>query len=131
MNQKNGLLLLIACILVVSLSACQTAPTPTTVPPTTAAPTAGVVAYPMPTTPPAPTAYPEPQITSEPGNWSDVMGLLQKGDVTKIIQTRNLNVYLTLKDGRTLKVTEPALDEIARLITQCGDTCKNLSVDNQ
>jgi hypothetical protein len=63
--------------------------------------------------------------------WSQVQSIVFSGQVTKIGQTHDLNVYITLKDGRTFKVVEPAIDDILKLVQQCGDLCKDVKVATQ
>ena len=58
--------------------------------------------------------------------WEQVPGLLNFGVVTKVIQTHDLLVYLTLQDGRTLQAAEPKIDEIVRQIEACGEMCKDI-----
>lgn len=59
--------------------------------------------------------------------WSQVPGLINSGLITKVVQTGDLKVYMTIADGRTLATTQPALDEIQKIISNCGQACKDLS----
>ena len=61
-------------------------------------------------------------------NWEQAIGLIFSGEVIKVAQTHDLKVYLTLKDGRTLETVEPAIDEILRMIENCGEACKTIAV---
>jgi hypothetical protein len=74
--------------------------------------------------------YPDLKDGSEV-QWSQVQSIVFSGQVTKIGQTHDLNVYITLKDGRTFKVVEPAIDDILKLVQQCGDLCKDIKVATQ
>jgi len=59
-------------------------------------------------------------------DWDLVSGLVYAGYVSKIVQTHDLKVYLTLKDGRTFLTAEPAIDEIIKMIEACGETCEDV-----
>ena len=59
-------------------------------------------------------------------DWSLVSGLVYAGYVSRIVQTHDLKVYLTLKDGRTFLTAEPAIDEIIKMIEACGETCEDV-----
>jgi hypothetical protein len=63
--------------------------------------------------------------------WPQVQGIIFSGQVAKVGQTHDLNVYLTLKDGRTFKTVEPAIDDVLKLIQACGDLCKEIRVATQ
>jgi hypothetical protein len=60
--------------------------------------------------------------------WEQAMGIIGYGVVTKVMQTHDMKVYLTLEDGRTFVTVEPAIDDIIRLIEECGETCKDIKV---
>jgi hypothetical protein len=60
--------------------------------------------------------------------WYQAVSMLLNGEVTSVMQTHDLKVYLSLKDGRTLFAIEPAIDEVMRIIRDCGDTCKGILV---
>ena len=60
--------------------------------------------------------------------WSQVHDIIFSGQVEKISQTHDLNVYITLKDGRTFKTVEPAIDDVIKLIKACGDLCKDIRI---
>ncbi len=60
--------------------------------------------------------------------WEQAMGAVYSSQVTKVMQTHDLKVYLTFKDGRTLVTVEPAIDDILKLIDSCGDLCKDIKV---
>ncbi len=61
-------------------------------------------------------------------DWSKVVGIIMSGQVSKVVQTHDLKVYLTLKDGRTIVSVEPVIDELMGLIDYCGDPCKDILV---
>jgi hypothetical protein len=60
--------------------------------------------------------------------WDQAIGTILSGYVTKAVQTHDKNVFITLSDGRTLKTTEPAIDDVIKLIQSCGDFCKNIVI---
>ena len=59
-------------------------------------------------------------------NWQTAVEILNTGQVTEAYQTHNLQVTLTLVDGRQIKTVEPSIDEIFREIEICGDICSNI-----
>jgi len=61
-------------------------------------------------------------------DWEQAVGALFSMQVTKVMQTHDLKVYITFKDGRTLVTVEPAIDEILKYIESCGDLCKDIKV---
>jgi len=60
--------------------------------------------------------------------WNIAIGMILSGQVTQVVQTHDLKVFITLKDGRTVETTEPAIDEVMQLIETCGDPCKEIRV---
>ena len=131
-------------------------PTPVaTAAPTSAAPAIPANAYPVPypllptldpylaPALPYPGAYPAQVAPLAPGEaavlypgvldgaevyWNQAVAMLQNGEVEKVMQTHDLKVYLTLKDGRTLLSYEPQIDEVMKAIQACGDPCKDILV---
>ena len=63
--------------------------------------------------------------------WPQVFGLLLSGEVTKVAQAEDLQVFLTLKDGRTFVTQQPSVDEILRMIESCGEACKDVLVETK
>lgn len=61
-------------------------------------------------------------------NWVQAVSMILNGEVTQVMQTHDLEVYLTLKDGRTLHSIEPQIDDVMKVIQSCGDPCKNILV---
>jgi len=88
-------------------------------------------AYPAPAAQPL-TAQSEPVLPELKDGaevqWSQVEKIVFSGQVVKIGQTHDLNVTITLKDGRTFKTVEPAIDDILKLVQACGDLCKDIKV---
>jgi hypothetical protein len=60
--------------------------------------------------------------------WIQAVSMILNGEVTKVMQTHDLKVYLTLKDGRTLLAIEPQIDEVMKVIQSCGDPCSKILV---
>lgn len=60
--------------------------------------------------------------------WEQAVAMILNGEVTQVMQTHDLKVYLTLKDGRTLFSIEPAIDDVMRIIESCGDPCKAIMI---
>jgi hypothetical protein len=60
--------------------------------------------------------------------WNQAVAMILNGEVLQVMQTHELKVYLTLKDGRTLLSVEPEIDEVMRVIQTCGDPCKDILV---
>jgi hypothetical protein len=76
-------------------------------------------AAPVETSPP----YPAPG-QAETIDWAQAEEIILSGNVIQIQQaTASLKVTLVLNDGRTLETTEPALDEVIRVIERCGSKC--------
>jgi hypothetical protein len=69
---------------------------------------------------PAPTPYPS-EIA-----WEQVPDLLATGEVETVFQTHALDVALQMKDGSQIATTEPGIDDIFRLVDECGDPCADL-----
>ena len=70
---------------------------------------------------PAPEANEAPMIT-----WEDAQNLILEGRVSQVTQLHNLTVILDLKDGSTVKTIEPAIDDVFKVIQQCGDKCADI-----
>ena len=60
--------------------------------------------------------------------WEQAVAMILNGEVTQVMQTHDLKVYLTLKDGRTLSSIEPVIDDVMRIIDFCGEPCKDILV---
>jgi hypothetical protein len=100
----------------------------------TVPPAAAQMAYPSPVVQPL-TAQTEPVYPDLKDGaevtWSQVKDIIFSGQVVRVGQTHDLNVYITLKDGRTFKTVEPAIDDVIKLIKACGDLCKDIKVATQ
>jgi hypothetical protein len=120
-----------------------------TTPPTQPVVTTGPTAYPIqPVATTGPTAYPIqaqptdlPSSSQKPGypppgtpetiDWATAQGILLSGQVVQVSQSHALQVILTLRDGRQLVTTEPAIDEVTKVLQQCGDPCKDIKVTTE
>ena len=60
--------------------------------------------------------------------WDEAVGLITGGMVTQAFQTHALEVRLNLTDGTSVVTTEPRIDEVFRVIRQCGDPCKDIMI---
>jgi hypothetical protein len=119
----------------------------------TSEPTAEVYPQPYPPLPtfdpymapavPDPYAYPDQGAPLAPGDagvlypgvqdgtevyWVQAVSMILNGEVTQVMQTHDLKVYLTLKDGRTLFSLEPEIDTVIQVIRSCGDPCKAIMI---
>ena len=74
--------------------------------------------------------YPAPS-EAEKVDWSKAEETILSGDVLHITQTKALEIYLLLKDGRMLVSTEPVLDEVMRVKEACGDKCSHVVMTNE
>jgi hypothetical protein len=158
MKSVNNRIKILLCLIVLSLisAACQsTAPaTPTSVAPTVENPTALPAAYPepypllpnldpyLPPVLPYPEAFPVQATSAVPEGaglypgvqdgaevyWIQAVSMLMNDEVKEVMQTHDLKVYLTLKDGRTLLSYEPKIDEIMNVIKTCGVPCSKILV---
>ncbi len=130
----------IALVVIIFLAACQSAtPVATFSPQQTAAP------YPPPQVTPLPNvgAYPALAVTESTGgamypapgsggtdtiSWDEAKSILLNGEVAEIVQLHSLEVKLTLKNGSMLSTTEPAIDDVFKVIDECGEKCADISV---
>ncbi len=134
--------LLILFSLLTLLAACVTPASPTASAPSAPAypPAQPAGAYPAAQPSGAYPAAAEPTAVAKPGVlypdlgdgaevvWDRAIAMISNNEVTKVMQTHDLKVFLTLKDGRTLVTVEPKIDEIINYLKLCGDPCKNIAV---
>ncbi len=67
-----------------------------------------------------PTPYPEEV------DWETAVEILNTGDVEMVIQSHNLDVTLTMKDGSEIQTVEPTIDLIFVEIEKCGNPCSEI-----
>lgn len=150
--------LLIMVLLVVLLTACQTAapveteapssvetriPSPMQVVITPSATTPAVaVKTPEPTDngpypgaveptkydPNNPAPYPGPGEGGTPVEWEEATRLILEGKVAQVTSFDNLMVIMVLKDGETVNTRQPTLDAVLDVIDECGDLCKDIEL---
>jgi hypothetical protein len=54
--------------------------------------------------------------------------MISDGQVTSVSQSHSLQVSLALTDGRVLHTVEPQIDEVLRVVNQCGERCRGVVV---
>ena len=69
-----------------------------------------------------PTPYPD-EIA-----WEQVADLLATGEVDTVFQNHARDVTFQMKDGSQITTVEPGLDDIFRLVDECGDPCEGLAL---
>lgn len=122
--RKRVLIALFLVIIILS-AACQTSPPSPTQPAYPAYPGFNAGVYPEAAT--GGGLYPG-YADGATITWEHAVAMVQNGEVASVTQNHQLTVILTLKDGRTLTTTEPAIDEIIHLIRSCGDPCKDITI---
>lgn len=60
--------------------------------------------------------------------WGQAMAWMYQGQVASAEQSPNAEIKLTLLDGRTIMTQSPQLDDVKRLINDCGVMCQNMQV---
>jgi hypothetical protein len=61
-------------------------------------------------------------------SWQTAREMILNGQVISVSQSHSLQVDLTLTDGRVLHTVEPQINEILRVIIQCGERCRGIVV---
>lgn len=88
-------------------------------------------AYPAPKEILAPTLpavlYPDLK-DGERADWSLFLSMMLNGEVAKIVKSADLQITLTLKDGRTLIATQPNPEAVTQALENCGEPCKTIEV---
>ncbi len=137
----------LALIFALALASCSPAPAPTQPPTEAAQPQDTPTSEPAPpaTAPvssntnlnpypgPGPTVeylttidpYPAP-VQGETIEWGKVAALLSGGGVSDVFQSHTLLVVINMKDDTVYATTEPAKDEIFKLLDQCGEQCNSV-----
>ncbi len=85
---------------------------------------------PMAMTTPVPVLTPTGEPNPVPAGlaWSEARQLILDGKVTRVTQAHSLTVTLTFADGSTRTTVEPQIDEVMRVVNECGDRCKGISI---
>ena len=60
--------------------------------------------------------------------WELAKEMILAGKVETLTQFHDLKVILELKDGSQFTTTEPALDDIVKVVEQCGAKCSDTSI---
>ncbi len=148
---KIRILLLLTLILAFSFAACQKAPAPATPgtqspavqqPAQTQAPVQGTAPVQPAQSQGTQQPYPGPQsqlqaetaaVTSNspyPGpegaekvDWAKAQEIIKSGIVMQVVQNHELQVIIITKDNKSYVTTEPALDDVMKVIQACGDKC--------
>jgi hypothetical protein len=142
---KKRILLSIILVLVVLLAACQpdnpnenAQPSGPAEPSPAAgnqAPTAYPMAQPMQAQPQAAQGsgsglYPGPKSGDEV-TWLQAAAMILNQEVSQIVVGSDLKVSLSLKDGRTLIAAVETPEDVTRVLTECGDPCKTIKVEQK
>lgn len=61
-------------------------------------------------------------------SWEEAVEVINTGKVRRGFQSHSLFVSLQLSDGSILHTKEPSIDEIFRVIEDCGSKCDNASI---
>jgi hypothetical protein len=77
-----------------------------------------VAGRPMPETNDAPTRI----------SWEEARQFILSGAVEFVFQAHSLEVQLTLHDGQHFITTEPSIDEVFRVVGDCGTPCMNIGL---
>lgn len=59
-------------------------------------------------------------------DWQTAVEILNEGQVAEVMQSHNLQVVLTLDNGRQIKTIEPEIDAIFREVERCGRVCDDI-----
>ena len=60
--------------------------------------------------------------------WEDALEVLYVCEVENVVQTHSLAVNIILKNDIVVSTKEPRIDEIFRVISQCGEKCKHIGL---
>jgi hypothetical protein len=60
--------------------------------------------------------------------WEQAKELILAGNVETLTQSHDRTVILVLKDGSQLTTKGPVLDDIFRLVEQCGTKCSEIMI---
>lgn len=73
-----------------------------------------------------------PTTVTSPGviqvQWSEAEKAIKEGRVKRITQTHARQVLLLLEEGKTLVTEEPELDDVIRVIRECGKPCDGIMI---
>lgn len=61
-------------------------------------------------------------------SWSEAKQMILDDKVKQVEQAHSLQVSLTLADGSRHTTIEPQIDDVIRVIKECGERCKNIAI---
>ncbi len=61
-------------------------------------------------------------------SWPQAVVLIQQCNVSGVMQTHGLDVYLTLKDGRRLRAVEPVIDTVFDIVDRSQVMCGSITL---
>ena len=97
-------------------------------PPSSRHASAGMPPAPVPPGAGLPSSQPPADPAVQRVSWDEAKALITSGEVQHAFQSHALEVRLYLKDGRSVVTTEPAIDEIFRVIRDCGAPCATIPI---
>jgi hypothetical protein len=59
-------------------------------------------------------------------SWSEAKQMILDGKVKQVMQAHSLQVTLTLNDGSICTTIEPQIDEVMRVVKECGARCQDV-----
>lgn len=74
--------------------------------------------------------YPDPQ-DGAAVEWSQAAAMILNEEVVSIVQSADLKVFLTLKDGRTLSAVMLNSGALQTALDQCGAACESIEVTTE
>jgi hypothetical protein len=66
--------------------------------------------------------------TTTTASWDDAQSLIRSGTVQEIYQSHAREVKLRLKDGTWVTTTEPEIDDVFRVVKECGAPCSTIVI---
>jgi hypothetical protein len=58
--------------------------------------------------------------------WEDAVVVINSGEVIEVYQAETLHVTLVLGSGTIILAKEPEIDEVFRIIEECGEPCSGV-----
>jgi hypothetical protein len=59
-------------------------------------------------------------------DWPTAVQWIMDGKVIQVAQTHDLQVILDLKSGDQWQTVEPSIDDVFKVINECGKPCENM-----
>jgi len=76
--------------------------------------------------PNSPLPSPDAEESRTDVSWAVAKQKILDAEVAEVFQAHSREVVLVLKDGSTLHTIEPKLDEVFRVLEQCGEQCDDV-----